>query len=220
MLNATARLVLASASPARRKLLRMAGIEPIVCPSQFDEDAVQVFDPGQLVQVLAEGKARVVVDRLRNEPDLRRSLLGDDRLTNSVVLGCDSVLLVNGEVYGKPDSPAEAIARWQTMRGRIGDLYTGHALIDLVSDRWAIEVGTTRVRFAMPTDDQIAAYVATGEPMQCAGCFALEGRGGLFVEGIEGCHMNVIGLSLPLLRTMLDRLGYDVIQFWSSDRPA
>jgi septum formation protein len=72
----------------------------------------------------------------------------------------------------------------------------------------------------MPTDDQIAAYVATGEPMQCAGCFALEGRGGLFVEGIEGCHMNVIGLSLPLLRTMLDRLGYDVIQFWSSDRPA
>ncbi|TAD75977.1 MAG: septum formation inhibitor Maf [Oscillatoriales cyanobacterium] len=219
MLNTTARLVLASASPARRKLLRMAGIEPIVCPSQFDEDAVQVFDPGQLVQVLAEGKARVVVDRLHHDLAFRRSLLGDEHLTHSVVLGCDSVLLVNGEVYGKPDSPAEAIARWQSMRGRVGDLYTGHALIDLASDRWAIEVGTTRVRFAMPTDAQIAAYVATGEPMQCAGCFALEGRGGLFVEGIEGCHMNVIGLSLPLLRTMLSRLGYDVIQFWSSDRP-
>lgn len=215
MLNANARLVLASASPARRKLLRMAGIEPIVCPSQFDEDAVQVFDPGQLVQVLAEGKARVVVDRLRHDLDFRRSLLGDDRLTHSVVLGCDSVLLVNGEVYGKPDSPTEAIARWQQMRGRVGDLYTGHALIDLASDRWIIEVGTTRVRFAMPTDAQIAAYVATGEPMQCAGCFALEGRGGLFVEGIEGCHMNVIGLSLPLLRTMLDRLGHDVTQFWN-----
>ncbi|MBD2553142.1 MAG: nucleoside triphosphate pyrophosphatase [Limnothrix sp.] len=210
-------LVLASASPARRKLLQMAGIPPIVCPSDFDEDSVTVFDPGQLVQVLAQGKARVIVNRLRQEPALRQSLLGSHELGSSiVVLGCDSVLLVNGEVYGKPDSPAEAMERWQQMRGKIGDLYTGHVLIDLASDRELIQSATTRVHFATPTDAEIAAYIATGEPMQCAGCFALEGRGGLFVEKIEGCHMNVIGLSLPLLRRMLGELGYDVTQLWQT----
>lgn len=221
VVSAPLQLVLASASPARRKLLRMAGIEPIVCPSDFDEDSVTVFDPGALVQVLAQGKARLVADRLRQDPDLRRSLLGhsDDGFTTDrpvVVLGCDSVLLVNGEIYGKPESPAEAIARWQQMRGRVGDLYTGHVLIDLARDREVVQSATTRVRFARPTDAQIAAYVATGEPMQCAGCFALEGRGGLFVDSIEGCHMNVIGLSLPLLRQLLDGLGYDVTQFWTA----
>jgi septum formation protein len=210
-------LVLASASPARRKLLQMAGIPPIVCPSDFDEDSVTVFDPGQLVQVLAQGKARVIVNRLRQEPALRQSLLGSPELGSSiVVLGCDSVLLVNGEVYGKPDSPVEAMERWQQMRGKIGDLYTGHVLIDLASDRELIQSATTRVHFATPTDAEIAAYIATGEPMQCAGCFALEGRGGLFVEKIEGCHMNVIGLSLPLLRRMLGELGYDITQLWQT----
>jgi len=219
--SAPLQLVLASASPARRKLLRMAGIEPIVCPSDFDEDSVTVFDPGSLVQVLAQGKARVVADRLRRDSALRRSLLGHGAERGAtdrpvVILGCDSVLLVNGEIHGKPASPAEAIARWQQMRGRVGDLYTGHVLIDLASDRELVQSATTRVRFARPTDAQIAAYVATGEPMQCAGCFALEGRGGLFVESIEGCHMNVIGLSLPLFRQMLDGLGYDVTQFWAA----
>jgi septum formation protein len=123
-------------------------------------------------------------------------------------------LLVNGEIHGKPDSPTQAIARWQKMRGNVGDLYTGHALIDLSQRRTLVRCQVTRVYFAQVSDRQIEAYVATGEPLKCAGCFALEGRGGLFVEKLEGCHTNVIGLSLPLLRQMLDELGYDVTDFW------
>ena len=123
------RFVLASASPARRRLLQTIGIEPAICVSHFDEDSIQVFDPGQLVQVLAQAKARTVADRLCQEPALRAELLAGDR--RALVLGCDSVLLVGGEVWGKPADPAEAIDRWRAMRGTVGDLYTGHALVEL-----------------------------------------------------------------------------------------
>jgi septum formation protein len=123
-------------------------------------------------------------------------------------------LLVNGEIHGKPANPAEAIARWHQMSGQVGDLYTGHALIDLSQRRTLVQCQVTRVYFAEISDRTNKAYVATGEPLKCAGCFALEGRGGLFVEKISGCHTNVIGLSLPLLRRMLDQLGYDVTDFW------
>lgn len=190
--------VLASASPARRRLLQSAGIEPVVCPSDFDESQVQLSDPESLVQILAQRKAQTVAAQFES----------------ALILGCDSVLLVNGEIYGKPDSPTQAIARWQKMRGNVGDLYTGHALIDLSQRRTLVRCQVTRVYFAQVSDHQIEAYVATGEPLKCAGCFALEGRGGLFVEKLEGCHTNVIGLSLPLLRQMLDDLGYDVTDFW------
>ena len=191
-------LVLASASPARRRLLQSAGIEPFVCSSDFDESQVHLSDPEALVQTLAQHKAEIVATQFES----------------ALVLGCDSLLLVNGEVYGKPADPAEAIARWQRMSGQVGDLYTGHALIDLCQRRTLVRCQVTRVYFAQMSDRAIAAYVATGEPLNCAGCFALEGRGGLFVEKIEGCHTNVIGLSLPLLRRMLDQLGYDVTDFW------
>lgn len=191
-------LVLASASPARRRLLQSAGIEPVVCPSDFDESQIQLSDPKSLVQTLAQRKAETVAPQFES----------------ALILGCDSVLLVNGEIYGKPDSATEAIARWQKMRGTVGDVYTGHALIDLSQHRTVVRCQVTRVYFAQISDRQIEAYVATGEPLKCAGCFALEGRGGLFIEKIEGCHTNVIGLSLPLLRQMLDELGYDVIDFW------
>ncbi|MGD1849482.1 MAG: nucleoside triphosphate pyrophosphatase [Cyanophyceae cyanobacterium] len=218
--------VLASASPARRRLLSKVGIEAAVCPSNFDESQVMVFDPGELVQVLAKCKAATVVERLRKEEEMRRSLLGSDQPGPTVVMGCDSVLLVNGEVYGKPRDGDEAIARWKAMRGQVGSLYTGHVLfgVNLSSRALADNVGeeqmvgrsqVTRVYFGNPSDGQIAAYVGTGEPLQCAGCFALEGKGGIFVERLEGCHTNVIGLSLPLLRHLLADLGYDATIFWS-----
>lgn len=190
--------VLASASPARRKLLQNAGIEPTVRHSDFDESQVQLSDPAELVQILAQRKAETVATQF---PD-------------ALVLGCDSVLSVNGEIHGKPADVSEAIARWQIMRGNVGDLYTGHALIDTKQGKTLVQLQVTRVYFADVSDRQIAAYVATGEPLKCAGCFALEGRGGLFVEKLEGCHSNVIGLSLPLLRRMLGELGYDVTNFW------
>ncbi|WYL96301.1 MAG: nucleoside triphosphate pyrophosphatase [Gloeotrichia echinulata IR180] len=190
--------VLASASPARRRLLQTVGIEPIVCPSDFDESQIQLNDPGQLVQTLAKCKAETVIGQF----------------DSALIMGCDSVLAINGEIYGKPADPSEAIARWQIMQGNFGDLYTGHTLIDLSQNRTLVKCQVTRVYFAQMSDRAIAAYVATGEPLKCAGAFALEGFGSLFVEKIAGCHSNVIGLSLPLLRQMLAELGYDVTDFW------
>jgi septum formation protein len=190
--------VLASASPARKRLLQNAGIEPVVRQSDFDESQVQLSDPVPLVETLALRKAQTVANQL----------------SDALVLGCDSVLSVGGEIHGKPANPEEAIARWQQMRGTVGVLYTGHALIDLSQDKTLVRCGITKVYFANVSDHAIAAYVATKEPLNCAGCFALEGRGGLFVEKLEGCHSNVIGLSLPLLRQMLGELGYDVTDFW------
>lgn len=190
--------ILASASPARRRLLQNVGINPIVLPSDFDESQVNISDPRELVKTLALRKGETVAEQQ----------------TQGLVLGCDSVLAINGEIYGKPADAAEAIARWQKMRGRVGELLTGHALIDLQQGKTLVRCQVTEVYFAFVSDRQIAAYVATGEPLKCAGCFALEGKGGLFIEKISGCHSNVIGLSLPLLRQMLDQLGYDVTDFW------
>lgn len=192
--------VLASASPARRRLLQQVGIDPIVQPSQFDESLVSEGHPGILVQTLARRKAAIVADEFRQEqPSLQ-----------PLILGCDSVLYLGGEIHGKPADAEDAIRRWQQMRGQVGELYTGHALIDLHQERSLVHAAITQVHFADVTDAEIRAYVATGEPLNCAGCFALEGQGGLFVEKLEGCHTNVIGLSLPLLRRMLRELGYSI----------
>ncbi len=192
--------VLASASPARKRLLQSIGIEPIVRPSDFDESQVQLTDPLTLVEELALGKANVIAPQFAN--------------TQTLVMGCDSVLAIQGEIYGKPETPEIAIARWQTMRGQIGQLYTGHALIDMQQQRTVVQTGITQVYFADVCDREIEAYVATGEPLKCAGCFALEGKGGAFVEKIDGCHTNVIGLSLPLLRHMMMQLGHQITDFW------
>ncbi len=193
--------VLASASPARLQLLEIAGIQAQARPSQFDESTVQETEPAKLVQTLAFEKARKVAAHC---PD------------PSLVLGCDSVLALRGEIYGKPANKADAIARWQQMCGQIGDLYTGHALIDLSQTKTLVRCQVTQVQFAEVSNHEIEAYVNTGEPLACAGCFALDGKGGLFIEGIEGCHSNVIGLSLPLLRKMLGELGYGITDFWQS----
>ncbi|MBD2615039.1 septum formation inhibitor Maf [Nostoc punctiforme FACHB-252] len=190
--------VLASASPARRRLLQTVGIEPIVRPSDFDESQIQLSEPAQLVRTLAQYKAQTVAPQFES----------------ALIMGCDSVLSVNNQIHGKPADTNEAIARWRIMQGSFGDLYTGHALIDLNQNRTLVNSQVTRVYFASVTDKAIKAYVATGEPLKCAGAFALEGFGSLFVEKIEGCHSNVIGLSLPLLRQMLAELGYDVTDFW------
>lgn len=190
--------ILASASPARLKLLQGAGINPLVEHSNFDESQVEIFDPIELVNTLAFKKAETVACHHRE----------------ALILGCDSVLVVDGEIYGKPESEKQAITRWQKMRGNQGILYTGHALIDLIKKQTVIRCGITKVYFANINDETIKAYVQSGEPLKCAGSFALEGKGGLFVEKIEGCHSNVIGLSYPLLRQMLEELGYKVTDFW------
>lgn len=168
--------------------------------SDFDESQVKTKDAIALVETLALKKGETVATQF----------------SDALILGCDSVLEIDGEIHGKPETPEIAIARWQKMRGNIGNLYTGHALIDQTQDKVLVRCGITKVYFGQVSDRAIAAYVASGEPLNCAGCFALEGKGGLFVDKLEGCHSNVIGLSLPLLRQMLDELGYDVTDFWTN----
>lgn len=201
------RFILASQSPARRRLLQQAGIHPECLPSHFDEDSIKSLNPSDLVEQLALKKAEVIAQQVQVQG------VGQD----IVIVGCDSVLAINGEIHGKPDSPSHAIARWKYMRGRVGQLYTGHAVLHLApgqSAKHLVRCGMTQVHFAQPNDRQIEAYVASGEPLNCAGCFALEGKGSLFVEKLDGCHTNVIGLSMPLLRQMLDSMGFDVTDFW------
>lgn len=210
-------IILASASPARRRLLQSAGIEPIVCPSDIDESQIQSNNPAELVQTLAKLKAESIAEKLLNGNLKNSEVEKIAPYAAWLIIGCDSVLLVKGEIHGKPNSAAEAIARWQKMSGSFGDLYTGHTIIDTAKNKIITRTQVTRVYFAKVSEREIEAYIATGEPMRCAGCFALEGRGGLFVEKLEGCHTNVIGLSLPLLRQMLDELGYNIADLWTSN---
>jgi septum formation protein len=183
-------IVLASASPARLALLRSAGLDPKVIVSGVDEDAITADSPSELCLALARAKAAVVARELND----------------GLVIGCDSVLELDGQAHGKPDSPEEAVARWQSMRGREGRLLTGHCVIDVADGREVFEVGATVIRFGTPTDAEIAAYVATGEPLRVAGAFTLDGFGGWFVDGIDGDHGNVLGISLPLLRRLFAAL--------------
>jgi septum formation protein len=192
--------VLASASPARKKILENAGITPIVRVSYFDEDAIQVSDPTSLVLTLAQCKAKAVL------PEVSQELSGQ----NALVMGCDSIMYLNGLVYGKPETKEVAIATWQKMRGNYCELYTGHCLIDIQNQRTVMRHGVTKVYFSDATDAEIESYVNSGEPLCCAGCFTLEKLGGLLIEKIEGCHTNVLGLSLPILRQMLKELGYSI----------
>ncbi len=189
-------LLLASASPARRRLLEQAGVPHRVRVSGVDEDQIHHADPAELVRLLAEAKANAVAQEL--DP------VADAEIT--AVLGCDSVLSFEGQVFGKPSSPVEAIERWQRMAGRCGSLLTGHCLIRRGQPD-VLACVETLVRFASLSPAEIEAYVASGEPLQCAGGFALEGRGGLCIEGLDGCYSNVIGLSLPWLRQQLSALA-------------
>lgn len=208
------RLILASQSPARLETLRSAGIEPIVRISGVDEDAEL---------------ARLVRDNHGEHPSAAAVALTLARAkaeavaataTGALVLGCDSVLDLDGEIHGKPSDAAEAAERWRRMRGRSGILHSGHWLIDArtaADDDNGRAVGATAstvVHFADLTDDEITAYVATGEPLHVAGAFTIDGLGGPFISGIEGDHHAVVGLSLPLLRGLLGDLGLTVMDLW------
>lgn len=197
------RFVLASASPARLKTLRAAGLDPVVHVSGVDESAVVADDPRDLAATLARLKAEAVLAEVGTAQD-------------AVVLGCDSILVVDGAVHGKPGSDEAARSRWASLRGRTGDLLTGHHLIVVRDGRAsrATEVASTRVHFADVTDAEVDAYIATGEPQWVAGAFTLDGFGGAFVEGIDGDPHNVVGVSLPLLRRMLRDAGCAWTDFW------
>ena len=201
-MSAAPRVVLASRSPARLTTLRAAGIDPEVVVSGFDEDSIDLSDPAELVAALARAKAESVAAGLP-EGDV-------------LVIGCDSVLDFEGEVHGKPSSPEQAAERWRRIRGRSGVLRTGHHLVlrrgGQVSSRTAVE--STRVWFAQLDDEEIAAYVATGEPVEVAGGFTIDGLGGAYITRLDGDPHAVVGISLPLLRTMVGDLGLAWHSLW------
>ena len=180
-------------------MLRGAGLEPTVMVSGVDETAFSAGTPAELAGRLARAKAAAVASRLED----------------GLVIGCDSLLDLDGRALGKPASAAEAVACWREMSGRTGTLVTGHCVINAATGQQAAAVAATMVRFGTPSEQEIAAYVASGEPLAVAGAFTLDGRGGWFVAGIDGDHGNVLGVSLPLLRWLLADLGFGVTELWA-----
>lgn len=208
------RVVLGSASPGRLKVLRQAGIDPLVVVSGVDEDAVIAAlgsntSPSDVVCSLAKAKADQVVTSLD-------AAVASD----CVVIGCDSMLYIDGRLAGKPASADAARREWQSMAGGSGQLHTGHCVVRLrdgqVSQRAAGSFVTT-VHFGTPTAADLDAYLDSGEPLAVAGAFTLDGLGGWFIDGIEGDPSNVIGLSLPQTRTLLERVGVSVAELWMAN---
>lgn len=206
------KLVLASASPARLATLRSAGFDPEVRVSGVDEDAVLAVAHARRGR---EGAADDVVVLARAKAEAVAADVPTHAARAAVVLGCDSLLELDGETYGKPADAADATARWRRMRGRSGVLHTGHWLVDLRTGRGVGAVASTVVHFADLTDAEVDAYVATGEPLAVAGAFTVDGLGGPFVTGIEGDYHTVVGVSLPLLRDLLGELGVSVVELWA-----
>ncbi|QAY70362.1 Maf family protein [Xylanimonas protaetiae] len=215
---ASVHVVLASQSPARLSTLKAAGVTPTVVVSSVDEDAVLAaarerfgeLEPADAVLLLAQAKAEDVARRVEDD-ETTADMLGA-RLSDAVVVGCDSMLELDGEILGKPADADDAVARWQAMRGRAGTLHTGHWVVDL---RDAADGGTGATlgatssavcHFADIDDDEIRAYVATGEPLRVAGAYTIDGLGGPYVDRVEGDHHGVVGISLPLLRELLDEI--------------
>jgi septum formation protein len=206
------RLVLGSASPGRLKVLRQAGVDPLVVVSGVDEDAVIAAlgpdrSPADVVRSLAEAKAEQVA-----------SMLDAEVAADCVVIGCDSMLSIDGRLVGKPASADAARTQWRSMSGRSGELYTGHCLLRLVDGRIsqrATESPSTTVHFGTPSSADLEAYLDSGEPFAVAGGFTLDGLGGWFVDRIEGNPSNVIGLSLPVTRAMLQRVGLSIAELWA-----
>jgi septum formation protein len=208
------RIVLASASSGRRQVLRQAGIDPLVIVSGVDEDLIvaglgALASPGDTVCALATAKADQVAGEL--DPALA---------ADCVVIGCDSMLFIDGELRGKPGDADAARTAWATMAGRSGELYTGHCTLRLrdgaVVHRQS-QFGCTTVYFGNPTDEDLTAYLASGEPLWVAGAFTLDGLGGWFVDRIEGDPSNVIGISLPLTRQMLESAGLSISAVWQAN---
>ena len=200
------RIVLASQSPGRLFVLRNAGIEPEVHVSHVDEEAIEASmptaSPGELCLALARAKAEAVATHHVDDP-------------TAIVVGCDSVFDVDGRAFSKPDSPEQAWERWALMMGRAGTLRTGHWLIRPATGEAVGEVASTVVRMGDPTHQELAAYLASGEPLRVAGGFTLDALGGAFVDGIDGDPSNVVGLSLPTVRRLLLDLGVVWTDLWA-----
>lgn len=195
------RIVLASASPSRRMILANAGVDPIVRPADVDEESLlaslEHAPPAHRVAALAEAKALAVADEFPGD----------------VVIGGDSMLLLDGHLQGKPLTPEKTVERWREQAGKTAELLTGHCVI--LGDRKVVETASTTVHFAEASEVDIAAYARSGEPLQCAGAFTLEALGGWFIDRIEGDPSSVIGLSLPLVRRALYSFGLDASRFWT-----
>ncbi len=211
-------VLLASASPARLAVLRTAGLDPFVTVSGVDEDALLAAladrPHTEQIKTLAEAKADAVVDRLA------AGELPDIPAADVIVVGCDSMLLIDDELQGKPADADQAKARWAQMSGRAGVLITGHAVRRVTGGSVLAAASDTRssiVRMGRPTPAEIDAYVATGEPMSVAGALTIDGYGGWFVDGVDGDPSNVLGISLPLTRRLLAEIGVQVTDLW---RPA
>ncbi len=201
-------MILASASPARRLLLESAGLQPEVMVSHVAEDGVGHLRPGAAVAELARRKGQAVAARLAADELL-------DPATGALIVACDSLLEFEGELWGKASSAEEVVIRWKRMRGATGKLHTGHFVLDTARGASALETDTAVVRFGRPSDDEIAAYALTAESLQVAGPFTLEGRSAPWIDSIEGNYGTVTGLSLPLLRRLLSRLGTDLLSLWA-----
>lgn len=208
------RVVLASASPGRRKVLRQAGIDPLVVVSGIDEDAVMAgldpdATPGDVTTALAAAKADAVA-----------GLLDAEVATDCVVIGCDSMLHRDGALLGKPASADAARCGWQQMAGGSGQLVTGHCVIRLRDNSIeyrASDATATTVHFGMPSPGDLDAYVSSGEPTVVAGGFTLDGLGGWFIDGVDGDASAVIGISLPLTRKLLEHAGLAIATLWQTN---
>lgn len=208
------RVVLGSASTGRLRVLRSAGIEPLIAVSGVDEDAAIAAlganpDPAAVVTTLARAKADAVAREL--DPHVA---------ADCVVIGCDSMLYVDGELRGKPGTPEQARRQWNSMAGRAGQLFTGYCVIrmldsGIVATETAAEV--TTVRFGVPTEAELTAYIASGEPLSVAGAFTIDGLGGWFVDGVEGDPSNVVGLGLAVTRRLLEAVGLSIGDLWGAN---
>ena len=194
------RLVLASQSPSRRMLLEQGGVTPVLRPAHIDEDAVIAslddVSPSTTVSTLARAKAETAIAEF---PD-------------DVVVGCDSMLLLDGELLGKPHTVEATVERWKAQRGKVAQLLTGHAV--WFGGEWVVDTVATTIRFGDVSDADIQAYAESGQPLECAGAFTLEALGSWFIDSIDGDPTSVIGLSMPLLRRCLYRFGLDASDFW------
>jgi septum formation protein len=208
------RLVLGSASAGRLKVLRQAGIDPLVVVSGVDEDAVIAVlgsdaSPDHVVCELARAKAEQVAVGLDSTV-----------AADCVVIGCDSMLYIDGRLCGKPQSVANARQLWQSMAGRTGRLYTGHCVIRLLNHeivRREAQTSITTVHFGTPSPDDLETYLASGEPLRVAGGFTLDGLGGWFIDGVDGDPSAVVGIGLPLTRSLLGRAGVSIAALWAAN---
>ena len=195
------RLVLASQSPSRRMLLEQGGVTPVLRPAHIDEDAVIAslhgVDAATTVSTLARAKAETAIAEF---PD-------------DVVVGCDSMLLLDGELLGKPHTVEATVERWKVQRGKVAQLLTGHAV--WFGGEWVVDTVATTIRFGDVSDADIQAYAESGQPLECAGAFTLEALGSWFIDSIDGDPTSVIGLSMPLLRRCLYRFGLNASDFWA-----